>query len=213
MRPSHKYIVTLALVMCGIALSACGGNTKPVESSVTVETENTGPWKLTPGESGISFITVKKGNVAEIGTFAAIDGKVTDDGSAEFTIVLDSVNTNNETRDPRMRQFLFETDKHPYINVTATVDLVGYGDMQIGERRTILLAYDLGLHGMNEAMESYVMVTRLGVNKVLVENKAPVIIDAADFDLGAGVEKLRELASLDSITPVVPVTFSLVFER
>lgn len=200
-------------VLAGVSLSACGDSTKPIESNAASESENAGPWKLDRDESGISFITVKKGTIAETGTFTAIDGKVTEDGSAEFTIVLDSVNTNNETRDPRMRQFLFETDKHPYIRVTAAVDLAGYGNMEIGERRTTLLAYDLGLHGMTDAMESYVMVTRLGANKVLVENKAPVIVDAVDFDLGAGVEKLRELAGLDSITPVVPVTFSLVFER
>lgn len=208
-----KNNLTLAIfLLLGLAFSACG-ESNDVEPNPAQQAEKSGPWKLDRDESGLTFVTVKKGSIAEVGTFKAIDGKVSENGSAEFTIVLDSVNTDNETRDPRMRQFLFETDKHPYITVKATIDLGGYRDMQVGERLITSLTYDLGLHGMIEPMESYVMVTRLGVNKVLVESKAPVIVDAADFGLETGVEKLRELAGLESITPVVPVTFSLVFER
>lgn len=213
MKLSRKYLMVIGSAACGIMFTACSSGTQPVETSSTTELEKTGPWKLSRDESGLSFITIKKTSVAEIGTFTAFDGKVIEDGLAEFMIVLDSVNTNNETRDTRMRQFLFETDKHPYITVKAALDLDGYGDMEVGERRTKLLSYDVGIRSISETMEFYVVVTRLGANKVLVENKAPVIVDATDFGLETGVEKLRELAGLDSITLVVPVTFSLVFER
>ena len=204
---------TLLALSCGVVLSACGGNTSKPASSVSVEAEKSGPWSLSRDESGMSFITTKNNSVSEIGTFTALDGEVSEAGAAKFTIVIDTINTNNEIRDPRMRQYLFKTDQNPYISVTATLDLNGFKDMETGERRTTLLAYNLGLNGMSETKESYVMVTRLGVNKVLVENKAPVIIDAADFGLEGGVEQLRELANLHNITPTVPVTFSLVFER
>jgi len=56
-------------------------------------------------------------------------------------------------------------------------------------------------------------VTRLGPNKVLVSSAAPVYVHADDFGLQSGVDKLQELAKLSSITPVVPVSFSLMFER
>ena len=134
-------------------------------------------------------------------------------GAAEFTVVLDSVDTNNEIRDPRMRQFLFETDKHPYAKVTAQLDMAKLKGLETGARHTELLDMTIELHGLTDEREFYVMVTRLAPERVLVENKAPLILDAADFGFEAGVEKLRELAGLDSITPVVPVTFSLVFEH
>lgn len=213
MQTFTKLFALTLLTASGLGLTACGNTSKVDKNEVSVEAENVGPWSLNRDESGMTFITTKNNSVSEIGTFTAIDGRIDETGAAEFTIVVDSINTNNDIRDPRMRQYLFATDKHPYINVTANIDLGQFADMQLGDRQTHLLAYTLGISGAGNANESYVMVTRLGPNKILVENKAPVIIDAADFGLKPGVEKLRELANLQSIAPTVPVTFSLVFER
>jgi len=213
MPANFKSFVTIALIASGLGLVSCSKSPESSASNTVVASEKSGPWTLNRDDSGMTFITTKNSAVSEIGTFTALDGKVTKDGAAKFTIVVDSINTNNEIRDPRMRQYLFKTDQNPYISVSANLDLAAYADMTIGERRTTLLAYDLDMNGMSNAKESYVMVTRLGPNRVLVENKAPVIIDATDFGLDTGVEKLRGLANLESITPVVPVTFSLVFER
>jgi len=38
-------------------------------------------------------------------------------------------------------------------------------------------------------------------------------VNASQVGLLAGIEKLRELAGLPSISPAVPVTFSLIFEQ
>ena len=40
----------------------------------------------------------------------------------------------------------------------------------------------------------------------------PVLLRAADFDLVAGLEKLRGIAGLDSISTAVPVTVRLVWQ-
>jgi len=53
----------------------------------------------------------------------------------------------------------------------------------------------------------------LGANKVRVDNKAPLLIDAEDFGFESGLAKLQELAGLESITPVVSATVALTFER
>jgi hypothetical protein len=199
------------LVLAGTLISsACNGQVETVPAG---EVENTGPWALSADESGLTYLSVKNGNIAEINTFRAMDGKVSTDGAAEFTIVLDSVDTNNEIRDPRMRQYLFETDKHPFAIVSAQLDMAKLTDLGIGVRHTELLDMTLDFHGVTDERQFYVMVTRLGANRVLVENKAPLILEASDFGLEAGIEKLRDLAGLETITPVVPITFSLVFER
>ena len=193
-----------------LVLSACGG---PQPKTPIVEAEITGPWTLDAENSGLTYLTVKNGSIAEINTFRSVDGQVSEDGQAEFTVVLDSVDTNNEVRDPRMRQYLFETDKHPYAKVTAQLDMAKFQDLETGFRHTELLDMKVDLHGVSDTRPFYVMVTRLGANKVLVENKAPLILDASDFGFARGLETLRELAGLETITPVVPITFSLVFER
>jgi hypothetical protein len=41
---------------------------------------------------------------------------------------------------------------------------------------------------------------------------APVLTRAVDFDLTAGVEALRNIVSLTSISAAVPVDFALVFD-
>ena len=211
MKADTKFLIILAIAMVS---AACGSGTTSVDSrAVTIEAENTGPWNLNSDASSLNFVTIKNGSVAEIGTFAAFDGKVTEEGTAAFTIVLDSVFTNNETRDPRMRQYLFETDKHPFLTANTTIDLVGLSDLAVGDGRRTPLNLSVNMHGITYKIEALATVTRIGVNKVLVVNEAPLLIEASDFGLEAGLEKLRELAKLESITPVVPITFSLTFER
>jgi len=203
----------IVLALCPVlTLGACS-QPKTNASAASIETEASGPWTLDTDTSGLTYLTIKNNGVAEINTFRALDGRVSEDGSAEFTIVLDSVDTANEVRDPRMRQYLFETDKYPYAKVTTQLDMAVLATLETGVRHTELLALNIDLHGVSDARQFYVMVTRLGANRVLVENKAPLLLEASDFGLAGGVEKLRELAGLESITPVVPVTFSLVFER
>jgi len=177
------------------------------------EAERSGDWTLSPLESGMTYVTIKNGNLGEINTFRDISGVVTTDGKAEFIIALDSVDTANEIRDPRMKEFLFQTDKYPEAKVTADLNLSQFETLAIGNSKTVLLDMTLDLHGIKDQREFYVLVTRLGTNKVRVANKAPLIIDAEDFGFEAGLAKLQELAKLDSISPVVSATVSLTFER
>jgi hypothetical protein len=57
-----------------------------------------------------------------------------------------------------------------------------------------------------------VTVARLGTERLLVASERPLLLDAADVGLTAGVEKLRAIAGLASINPAVPVSFVLLFE-
>lgn len=200
-----KLIVGSALAV-SLALGACS-------KAPTAESERSGDWVLTAQESGMTYITVKLGELAEINTFRNIAGSVTADGQAVVEIALDSVDTNNEIRDPRMTEHLFETGKFPLATARTTLDMSKFDGLAIGARQTELLELTIDLHGVSETYDFYVLVTRLGANKVSVENKAPLILDARDFGMEAGLAKLQELAGLDSITPVVPITMSFVFER
>ena len=47
---------------------------------------------------------------------------------------------------------------------------------------------------------------------ITVTSITPMIIDADNFGLVAGINKLQEIAGLKSITRTVPVTFSLTFK-
>lgn len=190
--------------------SAC---TAPSSQGTAFEAERTGDWVLTGEESGMTYISVKLGEIAEINTFRNIAGTVTAEGKASVEISLNSVDTNNEVRDPRMKEVLFETTTFPLATASTTLDMSKFEGLAIGERHTELLDLSIDLHGVSQSYDFYVLVTRLGANKVAVENKAPLLLDARDFGMEAGLFKLQELARLDSITPVVPITMSFVFSR
>jgi len=46
---------------------------------------------------------------------------------------------------------------------------------------------------------------------VMVASTKPLIVDAAKFGMTEGVEKLREIAGLQSISNAVPVSFVMTF--
>ncbi len=196
--------IILTLVTAGL-VTACTGSTG--------EKERTGPWTLDAAESGMTYITVKNNDLGEINTFREISGSVSEAGDAVFTINLDSVDTANETRDPRMREHVFKTSTFPKAMATAQLDMTQFADLAVGDSETVLLDVNIELAGYKAQRDFYVQVTRLGANKVVVNNKAPLILEAAEFGMEDGIEMLRGLAGLDSISPVVPVTVSLVFER
>jgi len=193
-----RLIFTSLLSLSFVILAACAPQT---------EAEKSGPWSLVPDESGMTYVTIKNGSLGEVNTFREISGSVSESGQAELVINLDSVDTNNETRDPRMKEHVFETNQYPTANVTANLEMAQFENMPIGGTETVLLDMTLDLHGVSEQFDFYVLVTRLGANKVRVDNKAPLILDGEDL------AKMQELAGLESITPVVSATVALTFER
>ena len=56
-----------------------------------------------------------------------------------------------------------------------------------------------------------VLVIGEGDGRLQVLTPAPVLIRAEDFGLAGGVEALRKVAGLESISTAVPVTVHLVF--
>lgn len=195
-----------------VLMAACGSQT-PASAPAPAPQPAPVPevWTLLPGQSHLAFTTIKAGSVAENSTFTDISGRVDRSGRAQFVVALDSVSTAIDIRDARMREHLFETGSFPQAVFTADIDMAALGDLAVGERRAITLAGLLDLHGVQVPVEAQVYVTRIAPDRVSVETIAPVLIQAGDFNLEPGIEVLRGLANLPSITPTVPVSVSLVF--
>ena len=155
-------------------------------------------------------MTVKNASVAELHHFKSITGSVSDEGAAQVVIDLDSVETLIPIRNERMREMLFETLEFPSATLTARVDPKTIGSLQSGERMALDVGFKLSLHGISRDMQVGVSVTRLE-GGLEVTTLAPLIINAADFDLTGGIRRLQEVASLSSISTAVPVSARLVF--
>jgi polyisoprenoid-binding protein YceI len=172
----------------------------------------TAHWSLNNDASSLSFVTVKAEHVAEVHTFDVLSGEIDDDGNVDITIELASVNTLIPIRNERMQAMLFESNLFPEGNITAQVDLDALAAMDAGSSHTMQLNFSLAMHDMSRSYTAEVMVTRLEGGLVASTLK-PIIVTAEEFNLQSGVEALREVAGLPSISMAVPVTFTVVFEQ
>jgi len=170
-------------------------------------------WTLVKDQSSFTFASIKKVNVYEAHTFNSYSGMIDDSGMASLKLDLTSVNTGIEIRDQRMNKMLFDTEKFASADFSAKVDPKVLAGLKPGQRETMMLDGKLALHGMEKAVKAEVNLFRLSENRVLVSTAKPVVVKAGDFALVKGVEALREIAGLPSITTTVPVNFDLVFEH
>lgn len=168
-------------------------------------------WQLDNSQSSLHFISTKKGDVAEVHHFEKMNGNVQPDGKVTLAIDLASVNTNIPIRDQRMRDFLFETTKFSKAVFTTDVDLGFISALPVGVQKQLTLAGNIALHGKKQAVEAKVTIAKLTKDRLLINAVKPVLLNAKQFELAAGVAKLQEIAGLPSISNSVPVTFNLLF--
>ena len=169
-------------------------------------------WELDNDASTLSFVTVKADHVGEVHTFDRLSGDINDDGSVEISIELASVNTLIDIRNERMQNMLFETNLFPQATISGEIDLDAVTDMDAGVSRMITVDFDLDIHGESNSYSADVLVTRTEAG-VLASTVKPIIVIADTHGLVSGVEALREVAGLPSISRAVPVSFNIVFEQ
>jgi len=164
-------------------------------------------WTLVTERSELSFVSTKNNSIAETNYFRQLDGKVSNTGEAILRISLAGVDTAIGIRDERMREFLFEVGKFSHAKLEGSVEQIP----AVGERKTVDIPFALSLRGMSTSVTASLDVLRLSENTIMVNTRRPLLIQARDFGMLAGIERLREIAGLTTISPVVPVSASLVF--
>lgn len=169
-------------------------------------------WSLDNDASSLSFVTVKAEHVAEVHTFDMLSGEIGDAGDVTITIELVSVNTLIPIRNERMQEMLFETSVFPEATITGSINLEALTAMDAGASVARQIDFNLDLHGESVALAADVQITRTGEG-VVVSTLKPVVVTADSFALTEGVERLREVAGLPSISRAVPVSFTVVFEQ
>jgi len=170
-------------------------------------------WSLDPERSQVSFVSIKAGDIGEAHQFQEVSGQIDDAGQAEVDVMLDSVETLIPIRNERMREMLFKTSQYQKATLTAKVDPAQIDAMQPGELATVVAESALTLHGESQPLTLEMQVAKLDVDTLMAASTKPVILDANNFGLGDGVDKLREIAGLESISDAVPVTFVMTFKN
>lgn len=181
--------------------------------TATVSLPALAAWKLDNTSSELSFISVKKGNIAENHDFAMLAGNINEQAQVNIKVDLTSVNTNIAIRDERMKKFVFESDKYSTASFTAVLDKSLLNNLTIGADKKLSVSGVVDFHGEQQTVTIEVSVIKLSADKILVNTIKPFFIQADAFGIVAGINKLKELASLPSIDYVVPVSFSVTFIR
>jgi polyisoprenoid-binding protein YceI len=169
-------------------------------------------WELDSSMSSINFVSVKNSAIAENHKFTSVIGYIGEQGNVQLSVDLDSVDTLIPIRDERMRKLLFDTAKFPTANVEAQVNPEVLAEVAAGGTVNTEIPVTLSLHGVARGIKVPVVVFSDG-GGLRVVSARPVLLSTPDFELETGVEALREVAGLVTISIAVPVTLNLQFRR
>lgn len=163
-------------------------------------------WVLDNSKSGLYFVSIKKDHIAETHGFKQLSGVITKAGQGNLSIDLASVETNIDIRNERIRDHLFETSTFSSANVSVDLSKTG---VKPGIQSVNVL---LDLHGVKKEIPALLAISEVG-NVVQVSTVAPIVLNAADFNLAGGLTVLREIGAVANISNAVPVTFFLSFVK
>ena len=162
-------------------------------------------WQVGPG-SHVQFVSIKNNTIGEVSHFETLAGSVTDAGEVEVRVALDSVETNIGIRNERMKKMLFEVGLYPEAVITAQLDAEAVAAMSDGGITSVALQIDLHGQTVTKDAQLNVAVTDQGVSATTAQ---PILLTAAEFGLVGGVAALQEIAGLNAISRVIPVTVAL----
>ena len=170
-------------------------------------------WNVDNSASRVSFVTTKAGQVAEVHRFHELAGSIGRDGAISITIDLASVDTLIPVRDERMREMLFETAQFPEAVLTGQLDMAAVDALSAGDTAELAVEAALQMRGQTLPITFSMLAAKLSDERLVVSSLQPVIVNAGQVGLAAGVEALREVAGLDAISPAVPVSVVLTFDE
>jgi polyisoprenoid-binding protein YceI len=172
-------------------------------------------YRIDAQQSALHFVTTKAGQagvggVSEVGRFSRFDGSFGADGRITLDIDLASVDTGIGIRDDRMRSMLFNVAAMPKATFAAQVDPALVASIGVNASRDVELNGTLTLAGQTKPVAAKLRVARHESGSLHVATRTPIIVDARQFGMQAGVEALREVVGLNFLASAAPVTFSMV---
>ncbi len=170
-------------------------------------------WSVNSAQSSLNFVSVKNDVVAETHSFKDLTGSLTEAGDFAVAIPAMSIDTMIPIRNERILEHVLAAKQYATINAKGKVDSKVLAGLKTGESVVVDQALDLTLLTKTQSLTAKVKVTKVSDSQLVVTTVAPIMLDVNKFELNAGVEKLRELAGLKSISPMVPTTFSLVLVK
>ncbi len=167
-------------------------------------------WEIDETASSLSFVSTKNVDVAESHRFTAVSGSLANDGRFVLNIDLKSLDTQIPIRNDRIHEHVFGGAE--MATVTGQVDLAVLADIGVGQSQAVKLPAELNLLGVTTPLLANVQISA-EENRLTVNSTQPVLLNMRVLGLGNGIEKLREIAGLTSISMAVPAYFTITLRR
>jgi len=168
-------------------------------------------WTLDADTSRLAFGSVKNTYIGEVHTFEGLSGTVSRDGEVAIEVSLAGVSTNIDIRNERIGEHVF--GGVATANLTGNIDMDALTSMRPGETTVVEMDAVLSFLGQDIDVFAELFVVRTSPRTVMVTTNDMIMLTTEDLRIEAGIDTLQQLASLESITRVTPVTLRFVFER
>lgn len=167
-------------------------------------------WTLDNSQSQLHFISTKNVHISETHHFTQLAGSLDKAGHLIVKVSLNSVETGIPIRNTRMKEKLFNTAAMPEATFTSNIgnDVIA---MPVANQKVITVDGMFTINGVSKTLPIEIHVTKLADNSYVANTTRPVLIQSADFELVPGIDILKNIAGLNNIGYVVPLTFSVVF--
>ncbi|GGE41538.1 flagellar motor protein MotB [Actibacterium pelagium] len=173
-------------------------------------------WDLDPAGSYIRFISTKNVDgkeVVETHSFATFSSVIEPTGDVKIVVKLESVDTNNDLRNVRMRFLFFETFKFPEAIVTTKLTPEMASGVQSSGSSLMTMPFNFEIHGEARQVSTDITVTAEGNDRIVVNSARPFRFRVAEFGLQNNLTKIAQTAGGFQIVPEMDVIFQLAFNR
>jgi hypothetical protein len=168
-------------------------------------------WQLNPEQSSLNFVSVKNSTVAETHQFTNLSGSWSEQGAVQIQIPVASIETHIPIRNQRILDFVLNAKRYTEITALANIKPDSIAGLGVGKSTVITLPLTLNLAGETMTLMTNIRVLKVNATTIQATTESPIILNVDTAKLTAGVDKLQQLAKLNDISKIVPVTFSVSF--
>ena len=211
----------LFVSLSAFALAACSPapqNTSPAPAdSAMASPVSSMPANWEAPQTSLTFLSSKinqqLNSVTEQSQFTSSHAMLDKQGNFKMMVDLNSVQTNIEIRDQRIKDWVFQTAQFAMAEITGKVDMNVIHQLQLGESISFKQPLMLHIHGKELPIEAHLSSQRTQADKIMVSTLSPVVLDTKAMDMSQGVMQLVEVMGLKTIVEQIPVSFHAEFMR
>jgi polyisoprenoid-binding protein YceI len=130
-------------------------------------------------------------------------------GKVLLDIDLSSVDSGIEIRDQRLKTIFWNVATHPVVTFVSQIKAADLQKINAAKESVQLTVEGLlSMAGQSKPIQAQLQVTPLN-NKLIINTRQAIVVNASDFGLSTGVEALRAIMGLNYLSTSAPVSFQI----